>query len=177
MPVHFGNNVARLDARAGRRIIVKDLIHQDSLALLDPEFRGQVGCDRLNPDAQPPAHDLALRHELLHDPLGHVRGDGEADALGKIDDRRVNPDHFAMQVEQGTAGISGVDRGVRLDEVLVSRQVHVFSTHSTDYPQGHGPVQAERIPDCQDPLPDFHRARVTEGHAGQRSVSRDFQHG
>ena len=54
---------------------------------------------------------------LLHDGLGDVDGDGEADALTTLGDRRVDADDIARGVDQRAAGVARVDGRVRLDEV------------------------------------------------------------
>ena len=59
-----------------------------------------------------------MLHELRHDPPGHVDGDGEADPLRRLDDRRVDADDPAPAVEQRPAAVARVERGVGLDDVV-----------------------------------------------------------
>ena len=54
---------------------------------------------------------------LLHDGLGDVDGDREADALRPSGDGGVDADHVAVASTSGAAGVAGIDRGVGLDEV------------------------------------------------------------
>ena len=54
----------------------------------------------------------------MHHPFGHVGRDGEADALGEVDDGRIDADDIAAQIEQRAAGVAGVDGGVRLNKIL-----------------------------------------------------------
>ena len=56
---------------------------------------------------------------------GDVDGHGQADAdehvlLGRVDERGHDADDGAARVEQRAAGVAGVDRGVHLDEALIT---------------------------------------------------------
>src|ERR1035441_7552475 len=72
----------------------------------------------LSAHADEAARDLADLNEPAGDVLGRVNGDGETDALGRQDDGSVDADHFAARIDQRPAGIAGVQRGVRLDDVV-----------------------------------------------------------
>jgi hypothetical protein len=63
---------------------------------------------------------------LLHDALGEVARDGEADAHAAArgrEDRGVDADHLALGVEGRAAGIALVQGGVDLQEVVVGARV------------------------------------------------------
>ena len=66
--------------------------------------------------------DLAVGEQLLDHLVGGVDRDREADAdvpaAARRLDLRVDPDHASAGVEQRPAGVSGVDRGVGLDDVV-----------------------------------------------------------
>src|SRR3546814_20233312 len=73
--------------------------------------------------------------DLVDGIFHHVDRDGEADAdiaAAAAQDRRIDADQLALRVDQGAAGIAGIDGGVGLDEVLVA-----FDAES-------GPAQRDR---------------------------------
>ena len=99
-------------------------------------------------------------------------GIAEADAdrtTGWREDRRVDADNLSLHVEQRTAGIAAVDRGVGLDEVVVLALMNVTPARRYDA-GGHRAAQAKRIADRQDPVADAGLTRVTEIDRRQRLV-------
>ena len=63
-----------------------------------------------------------LLSQLREQLLGEVDRDGEADAdvaAAAAEDRGIDADHLAAEVEQRTAGVARIDGGVGLDEVVV----------------------------------------------------------
>ena len=67
--------------------------------------------DRRTPDA-------AFLYQPRRDELRGVAGDGETDALRGQDDRRVDADDLARAVDQRSAAVAGVERGVCLENVV-----------------------------------------------------------
>ena len=59
-----------------------------------------------------------MLHQLRQNVLGDVDRNGEADALGRHDDRRVDADHLAAAVDQRAAAVAGVEGGVGLNDVV-----------------------------------------------------------
>jgi hypothetical protein len=60
--------------------------------------------------------------QLRHDRLGQVDGDREADADGAADlaeDGRVHLDGLAPPIDRRSPTVTGVDRGIGLDEAVV----------------------------------------------------------
>ena len=77
-----------------------------------------VDRSRLSDDAEIRATNVAVREQLTHHALRGVDRDGEADALGHRNDGRIDPDDSRPRVHQGPARIAGIQRDVRLDDVL-----------------------------------------------------------
>ena len=107
---------------------------------------------------------------MILDRRRHVGRDGEANAHVTTTlavNCRIDPDHLAPNVKQRPAGISGIDGGVGLNEVLIVGNTHVASTlgaHDTD---GNRGIESERIANRDNPFSDAHGRRVTHGQRGQ----------
>jgi hypothetical protein len=89
---------------------------------------------------------------MSHDRAGHVGRDREADALvpaGARQDRGVDADELAVEIDQRAAGVAGVDRGVGLDEVLVLLDAQAGAADRADDAHGHRLADAEGIADRQ----------------------------
>ncbi len=72
-------------------------------------------------DAEEAARDRTFVDDLGHDVFGHVARDRKTDshvAAAARDNRCIDPDHFAFQVQQRSARIAGIDRGIGLDEIF-----------------------------------------------------------
>src|SRR5262249_50246103 len=69
-------------------------------------------------DAQPRPDGPAMLEDVIDGALDGVHGDGEPDALSVRNDGGIHPNDVAVDVAEGTAGVSRVDRGVGLDEVF-----------------------------------------------------------
>ncbi len=92
----------------------------DAAFLGQAEEAGDGPCDRnITPvQAEVAANDAPVLHELGEDSLDHVDRDGEADSLGRVNDRRVHADDPAVRVEQRAAAIAGVECSIGLDDVV-----------------------------------------------------------
>src|SRR5262249_15996084 len=64
------------------------------------------------------ALDLAVLDQPPGDKLRGIDSDRKADALRRQDDRGVHPDDLAVGRDQRAAGISGIQRCVRLNDVI-----------------------------------------------------------
>src|SRR5439155_8649799 len=72
--------------------------------------------NRASADANPrPAH-VARRDALRNDDAGRAHGNRETDSLRARDDRRVDADHFTARIDERLAGVSGLERGVGLND-------------------------------------------------------------
>ena len=178
LAVDRGDHVAGLDAGLGGRTCRLRLIDQRALGLLQAEAVGDVGGDRLDLHAEPGAVDVAVLLELRHDHLRGLRRDVEADAdraAGRREDRGVDADHVAVDVEGRTAGITLVDRRIDLDVVVVGAGADVAAARRDDA-GGDGAAQAERIADRDHPVADA-RLVLGELHIGEGLVGVDLDEG
>ena len=55
-------------------------------------------------------------NQTARDKLRGIDRRREADALRRQDHRGVNPDHFAARVDEWSTGVTGIERGVGLDD-------------------------------------------------------------
>src|SRR5207244_9865416 len=146
---HLRDDVARLQAGARGRLVLEDVVHQDAVGFLDAELGGQLRGHFLDADAQPAAYDFPLGTELVHDLLHHVGGNGEADALGIVDDGGVDADHLAFDIEQRSSAVAGIDRGVCLDERLVAGKSDGVTLKGGGKAHGDGSIQCDTFDhDC-----------------------------
>ena len=149
------------------------------LALLEREALGELGRQRLNGDAEPAARHLALGRQLRVDPLGHVDGNGEADAdiaARAREDGAVDPDHFARHIDEGSARVARVDGGVGLQEV-VEGTLADRAPLGADDAGCHRLLEAEGRADGQHPVADLHLVGVAERGRGEGSAALETQHG
>src|SRR6202035_4609773 len=102
--------------------------------------------DLLDANAEPAAAKLAELPELIDhagDGLGgHRKADADR-AARRRDDQRVDADHFAVEIEQRTAGIAAVDGGVGLDVVVVGPRIELAIAPGHD-PGRDAAAEAER---------------------------------
>src|SRR5262245_61744354 len=86
------------------------------------EAVGDFRCHRLNLHAGPPSGHGALVAKLSDDALHRLGGNVESNpdrAARRGEDRGVDADDIAVDVEGRAAGIALVDRRVDLDEVVI----------------------------------------------------------
>ena len=125
---------------------------------------GEVLGHVLDHHPEPTTHDLALGAQLLDDRLGEIRGNREADshvATGFAEDRAVDADHLAVDVQQRAARIAGIDRGIRLNEVIV-RALADHAALGADDACRHGLLETEGIADRHHPIADTQVPRIPE---------------
>ena len=171
--VDRGDHVAGEDPGLGGRTVRLRLGDQRALRRLEAEVLGDLGRDRLNLHADPTAGDAALVLELGDDRLHRLGRDREGDAdrpAGRREDRGVDADHVAVDVEGRAAGVALVDRGIDLQEVVVGAGADVAAAGRDDAGRD-GAAEAERIADRQHPVADARRIR---GEADEREVGAAF---
>src|SRR3546814_989048 len=91
--------------------------------------------DLLDPNSEPAATGPAELTQLRCDAGSQLRGDREANADGSAglrEDRRVKADHVAVEIEQRTAGVAAVDRGIGLDEVVIGTLADIAASCRDD---------------------------------------------
>ena len=143
------------------------------------ERLGEVGGQILDPHPDAAALDLAVIDELVHDLAGHVDRDGKTDAdiaAAGRQDRRIDADDPALQVDQWTARIAGVDRRVGLDEILVAFDAETAAPERADDARGHGLAETERVADRQHEIADLQPVGIADRDRGQTSGG-NLQHG
>src|SRR5580658_9702207 len=123
LAVHRGDHVAGTDAGLVGRRALDDLRHQCADRARQAERVGDIRCHGVHADAELAALHRAELDQLVHDAVRHVHRDGEADAdvaAAARQNRGVDADQLAAQIDQRAAGVARIDRGVGLDEVLVA---------------------------------------------------------
>src|SRR5579883_2829978 len=139
--------------RGGPRFNVPD---QGPVEVWNVELLGKTLIEWLNANTHKAARYLTVLDEVIHHVLGGVGGNGETDSNEPTfaawpgvgtEDRGINTDHLPTHVHQGSSGISRINRGIRLDEILISLRsfdAHT-ATQSADDSLGHREVQSKRI--------------------------------
>ena len=92
-------------------------------------------------------------------------GNRKADALraaGAREDRGVDADELAAEIDQRAAGIAGIDRGVGLDEELIVGDADLCARDRRDDAVRHGLADAERIADREHQVADLQRVGIGE---------------
>src|SRR5438552_1830171 len=121
---------------------------------LTAETIGDVGRDRLDLHADPAARDAAFIAQLRDYTLHRVGRNCECDpdrTARRREDRGVDPNHVAVDVESRTAGIAFVHRCVDLNEIVVGTGADVAAARRDDT-GGHGTAQPEGIADGKNPV-------------------------
>ena len=181
LAVDRGDDVARQDARRLGGGALDHLRDEHALHVVaEPEALAEVGSEAEDRDAERAAAHLAELDQLLHHVLDHVRGNGEANAhvaAGLRQDRGVDADQLAAQVDQRAARVARVDGRIGLDEVLVTLWVDAGAASGTDDPGGDGVLQPEGIADGDDEVADLEAGRVRQGDLGGQAALDDLDHG
>ncbi len=133
---------------------------------------GDVVGDLLDAHAEPAAPDLAVLAQLIDHVDGGVGRHREADAdraAGRRDDRGIDADDLAVEIEQRTAGIAAIDGGVGLDVIVIRSGIDVAVARRDDA-GGDRAAETERIADGDDPFAEPQLAGIAELHRLQRLV-------
>ncbi len=172
------DDVARADARFLRGRPRQHLGHHGTPMMLESEGLCQVPCQILHHHAQLSTLHLAVPGQLGGDRLDHVGRDGETDSHvpGSSDDGGIDTNELAPGGHQCAPGITGVDGGIGLDEVLVALDAEVGTSQGTDDAVGHRLAQAEGIADGHHKITHFQAFRVGQGQLGEL-VALDLQQG
>src|SRR5947209_10668274 len=73
----------------------------------------------------------------------------------------IDTDHLALHVEQRSAGIAVIDRGVDLNELVVRRAIEV-AVQGADDARRDGALAAERVADRQNAVSDTDLVTVAD---------------
>src|SRR5581483_2725327 len=118
---------------------------------------------------EPAARDFTLALQLGNDVLRGVDRRSEADAdvaAALAEDRGVDADDFAAEIDQRPAGVAGVDRRVGLDEVVIRTRADVAALGADDT-RRDGALEAEGVADRDDPFADLELVRIAELRHGK----------
>jgi hypothetical protein len=91
-------------------------------------------------------------------------------------DRRVDADELAIEGDERSARVAGVDGCVGLDVVLVAFLAEAAAAKRTDDARGHGLAEAEWIADGDDVISDLQPIGIADLDGGQVLASH-AQHG
>ena len=110
------------------------------------------------------AYHAPFAHEIGNDPLRRIDGYGKARRVGTRDDGRVHADNAAPAVEERTAGIAGVQRGVGLYDVLdqAAGRRPQGPAQGADHTGRDRRLQAEGIAHGNDKLPDAQGIQIAK---------------
>src|SRR5262249_46019849 len=102
------------------------------------------------------AHDTAMLQKLRQDVLRHIDGDGEADALGRLDDGGIDSDGAAAAIHERAPAVGGIERRVRVNHSVdeVPGDGAECSAQGADDAGGYRGFEAERATDSNDELAD-----------------------
>jgi hypothetical protein len=90
-------------------------------------------------DTQKRTAHPAVGKDLRNNPLGRVRRDRKTDSLGKCDNRRIDSHDLSSRIDQGTAGVAGIERCGVLDDIFNQPAPGASQgpSESADHPGGH----------------------------------------
>ena len=170
LPVHRDDHIPGAEARLGRGALRADLGDERAAPILQLQRLGEGGRQVLGGDPEVAAQHFAVGDETVDHLADQVGGDGEADALkpaGATEDRGVNADEAALDVDQGPAGIARVNCGVGLHEVLVFEAEAGAAAQCADDAGGDRLADAEGIADRQHAIAHLDAVAVRDGGGGQ----------
>src|SRR3954469_13120330 len=179
LAVELHDDVADLEAGGLCRALVVDAGDERPARRAEVERLGGRLVDVLDAYAEPAAAGLAELAQLLDHRHGgrgrHRKADADR-AAGRRQDRRVDADHLAVHVEQRSARVAFVDRGVGLDVVVIRAGLDVPAARRDDAGRDRA-AEAERIADRDDPVARPHLVGVAERHGLERLFGLHAQHG
>jgi hypothetical protein len=126
----------------------------------------EVGAERAPGDA---AHPFQLGQESPH----QRGGNGEADVGASTGNGGVHPHHPSLEVEEWAARITGVDRRIGLEELVVGSGAQIAGSGAEDA-EGDAGGKPEGIAHGEEPVADPEVLRVSQG--GHREIGRWLLH-
>ncbi|CDN45284.1 hypothetical protein BN871_HA_00060 [Paenibacillus sp. P22] len=160
--VHAGDDVILLQARLVGRSIERRFPDDGAFRAAEAELLLHLVRDVSQRRADERAWSRALAGlQLIHDFLDRARRNREADALRVRADGGIDADDFAVHVDQRTAGVAGVDGGVRLQQMLVVpsgaagfRSDLDRTLAGAEHAYRNGMIEAVRVADSDEPVAD-----------------------
>ena len=119
-----------------------------------------------------------MRDQAFLHAFRHVNRNGKPDALipaAAAENRGVDADDFAVDIDKRPAAVARIDRRVSLDEIFIIVNADIRAAFGADNAGGHGLRQAERLTDGNDPVADFQRLGIAES-GNRQIVGVDFNH-
>ena len=159
------------------RSVRVDLRDQDAAVVVNADLCALGAGQIVRNEADVAAYHPAVFLEFLDHASHEVDRDGEADALGGRvlrQDRRVDPDQFAVGVDQGATRIAGVDRRIRLYEILERRELERRAAGGADDALRDGLREAVRVANRQHHVADPEPPGTAEADCRQ-GMSIDLQ--
>ena len=122
-----------------------------------------------------------LVDQLLGDAAGPVDRNGKAEASpGPRADQGVDADHLTLRIEQRTAGVAGVDRGIGLDQIQAlsgNPQLGHIPVEIADDAHGHSVFQSVGIANGNRPVSDLQSIGIPQGGDRPRPLALQPHHG
>jgi hypothetical protein len=174
LAVELGDDVSAFKAGVRGGGVGCDLGDDGPGGVLEVEEVGVFRGDVVNADAEVAVVDAAGLDDLLRDGVGDLSGDGEAGAgegAAVGDDEGVDADEFTVGVDEGSAGVAGVDGGVGLDVAAGLAGVvgvGVLTVDGADDAAGDGELEvAEGAAEGEDGLAGLETGGVAPGDGGE----------
>ncbi|MFM1943697.1 MAG: hypothetical protein RI897_2679 [Verrucomicrobiota bacterium] len=177
--IDCSDDVAALDAGGFGGAIAGDFGDEGAEVIFEAERFGEVGGEVLDIDPEEAAAHFACIDDLVEDGADEVGWDGEADAVvaaGLAEDGGIDSDEAALGIDESAAGITGIDGGIGLDEVLVVFDSHTSAADCADDALGDRLADAEGVADGEDDIADEDEVTIGERGMGE-VVGVDFEHG
>src|ERR1051326_1596881 len=162
------DDIGGTQRRNGSRCVGMQHVHDDLLAAAVEVFlQILVHAEKLEADTNPGTGNFSAGDQLPGNIVGHVDGNGEPDVRAQSADERVHADYFAVNVDQRTAAVAGIDLGVGLDVVLVRCHAEAGAVFLADHADGHGVIQAVRRTDGNGEFTDADLVGIPKAHGGE----------
>ncbi len=121
LPFRLHDDVPGFNPRFGGAGVWQDFTDEGAALNVEIHRFGDVGAHFHAFNAQQAALDFAKLNKLVGEGFRHIAWNGKADAdaaAARREDRGVDPDKLAVEVQQRAAGVAAVNRGVGLNEIL-----------------------------------------------------------
>ena len=168
--IDFGDDVGQLKLGVFRRTAGDELPNHH--AVLDAD--GQVAVvgvltQRGDAHAEPGAGYFTVLDQHIGNALGQIHRNGKPDTGIHAAYESVDPDYLAVNIDQRSAAVAGVDAGISLDEILVEH--HLVREHTptlgAHVADGDTVIQLVRRSNRYGELADLGLVRVTHLRGSQ----------
>src|SRR6266404_942242 len=149
LAIELDDNIAVSQASLFGGTLGRDITHKGAGRILELELRCQIRSNVLNHNPEIAAGYMTIFDQALHHVAGEVNGDGKANSLvptAATEDGGINADQPAFSIDERATRVTGIDRGVRLDEVLVVKTDSPGSTGRAHDSRRDRLADAKRVP-------------------------------